>query len=623
MTGWTRFGLGVWLCLASALAWAEGGEGSVITAEDIAREHPASLSELLRSRAGVDDSSGSITMRGVRGIAFVLDGLPSSMTALTQLNLEDIERIDILRGAASASYGAEAMGGAIVVTRRRLAPAMQWGLTGSSSGSHSLRFGDERRLANWQLGLSIKDEHERGYRAVPQAPYANQITVQAESGYYQTAALRAGWTGNQAEVGAEVKHADNRTTFGRPNWWEHYVVDSAHTSLSAGSLMGSAGYERTDDLGLMDVGTGIDTAGLAPDRYILSVGDKLDATLSQTWRDVLGQPRLGVAWQRVRERVSIRPYAGDAETFVLDSSILNSALLAHLQGGERWRYELDARLDRHEYPGVFLYDQAGATAAPSAGLIKWAFNPKLSVVWQGAEAWSARASLGSGFVPPTPYQLYYSDTASAAWMLGNANLRPQRSHTADLGVEFHPAASWSLAATLFHTAWDDKIGVLITDYGTPLVRQFANIGSASAAGLELEAGLQWSPAWQTSLNYTYNRTRIEADQARPELIGNALADMPRHKLNAVLAYRSNPLNARLTVRHNSTAYIDEANTRIDAQGYAWRKPAWWVVDASLDYRLDNATLTLAVDNLFDRHYITGFFRQGNPRLLRAEMSWRM
>lgn len=250
--------------------WAESAPEtnfSIITAEDIRREHPASVSDLLRTRAGVDNSSGSITMRGVQGVAVMLNGLPSTLSDLNQLNLDDIERIEILRGAASARFGANAMGGAIVVTTHRGVAHPVLTLLGSSTGSLGARFGGELALESWRLGMTLKDENERSYRGTPAAPYPNQITVEDERNRSKAAVLRANYQREASKFGVELKQTDSLSHYGRPNWWQRYVVTStrinASTPLSSGvELEARAGRENYDDLGLLDIGTSTDAAGL-------------------------------------------------------------------------------------------------------------------------------------------------------------------------------------------------------------------------------------------------------------------------------------------------------------------------------------------------------------------------
>jgi outer membrane receptor protein involved in Fe transport len=626
--------LSFWVLLSFAkCVWAENSpqtNSSIITAADIQREHPASVSDLLRTRAGVDDSSGTITMRGVPGVAVVLNGLPSSLSDVNQLNLQDIEHIEIFRGAASARFGSNAMGGAIVVTTRKGTEAHPvLTLLGSSSGSLGARFGGDWSLQNWQVGLSLKDENERGYLAVTQAPYANQINVEPENSRNKAASLRAGYREADSKFGLELKQTDTKANYGRPNWWEHYVVDSLRVDVSTPFAFGAVleaqgGREVYDDPGLLDAGTGTDAAGLAPDRYILGSGSKNDAELVLNWRGEETGMRIGTAYRRTRDRYAIRPWGSGDDIFVLDAVTVNRALFTHLdqRAGDSIKVLLDGRLDRYEYPGIYVFDASGAASAPSSGTAKQAFNPKLQLDWTLSANASLNASAGTGFVAPTPDQLYYSDKGASSWMLGNPDLKSQRSRTWDVGVNLRQSETTSFAATLFHTEWTDKIGVAIVDYGVPLVRQYANIGAVEAQGVEIETRMKMAEVWAVSLNYTYNRSLIVRDQVHAERVGNSLPDMPRHKLNAALGYESANVSGRLALRALSAAYTDEANIVTDAQGYRWQKGGYAVLDATWTRHYRPVDVTLSLDNVFDRHYTTGFFRIGQPRLLRIELNWR-
>lgn len=160
----------------AAMAETDGKEDTnvtVITAQDMEREKPADLIELLRSKVGLDDSGGTITMRGVRGIAIYVDGFASTMTDLRQIKPERVERIEILRGAASARFGADAMGGAIAVTTRKAAETRRFELVQgvNSSGSWYTRLSGAGGAAPASVGVMGERQFVQGYRRVPDAPY--------------------------------------------------------------------------------------------------------------------------------------------------------------------------------------------------------------------------------------------------------------------------------------------------------------------------------------------------------------------------------------------------------------------------------------------------------------------
>jgi outer membrane receptor protein involved in Fe transport len=608
-------------------AMTADANATVITAEDIARERPASVLDLLRRRAGVDDTSGTLTLRGVPGIAVELNGLPSDLGSITALKPEEIERVEILRGAASARFGANAMGGAIVVTTRAAVTRWEANAGADSAGSHSVRIAGGATPGPFSLQLNAHDDYTHGFRRVPEAPFPSQITVEDERYRARGATVRAGWRGEALTAGLEWKHSDSHDEYGRPNWSADYLADSARLTASADlaplTLDFAAEQEHRDDTGLLDAGTGTDEAGLTPDHYVLNNSRITDARIGATWRKDADVLQLALHYQDVKERFAIRDYASGARTFQLDARTVNNAATVRVESKlAAVAVSASARCDRYTYPDITVYDATGSAIAASDGVTKRSCNPKLDMRYAVNETVSMNASWGTGFIPPTADQLYYSDIGGGTQYLANPDLQPQRSVTHDAGISIRGDGGWKSSIAAFLTTWDNKIGVLIVDYNAPLKRQPRNIGGAEAYGAELGTEAPLSEAWSVTVNYTWTRTRITADDAHPEWIGNELPDMPRHKLNASLAWDKPELVARFNVRAVSAAYSDEANTVRDNGGYEWRKRNYTVVDASLTFRRRAWDLTLALDNVFDRHYTTGFFRLGQERLARAEFLWR-
>lgn len=619
--------------MASAIAVAEPEETvnvadantTVITAADIARERPANVRELLRRSAGVDDTSGTLTLRGVPGVAVELNGLPSDIGAVTALKPEEIERIEILRGATSARFGANAMGGAVVVRTRNAATRWEATVGGDSAGSHAVRVAGGVAPGPFDLQLNAFDDHTRGFRRVPTAPYPSQITVEDERYRTHGVTVRGGWRTASRTAGLEWKSVGNHDHYGRPNWHADYSVDSvrlnAGTDIDGVALELVAGQERRDDSGLLDAGTGTGDAGLAPDRYVLSDSRVTDARTGASWRRGEDALELGLHYRDAQERFGIRDYATGATTFQLDARTRNHAVTAQARSKlAETVVSAGLRCDRYRYSDISVFDAAGTGAAAGAGT-KRACNPKIDARRPLGEGVSVNASWGTGFIPPSADQLYYSDLGAGSQFLANPELRPQRSVTYDLGLSVkRDGREFAMAA--FLTSWTDKIGVVIVDYGTPLRRQTQNIGRAESHGAELQAALPLGDAWKATANYTWVRTRIVADDAHPEWVGNELPDMPRHKANAALVHETGAFTTRLVARAMSAAWSDGANTAIDAGGYDWRKHAYAVYDAATTIRLGRGELTLALDNVFDRRYTTGFFRLGQERLARAELRYR-
>ena len=162
---------GIVLCLVFCPMPAtaqEDGAVTLITAKEIARERPTDLLALLRSRVGLDVTGGSITMRGVRGVVFVLDGFTVSVEEVRQVRPEQVRRIEIRRGAASAKYGAEAMGGVVEVFTgwADAEPSRNLGLGVDSSGSRFARLGGRGNSGVFSFNGLVEHRVVDGYRRV-------------------------------------------------------------------------------------------------------------------------------------------------------------------------------------------------------------------------------------------------------------------------------------------------------------------------------------------------------------------------------------------------------------------------------------------------------------------------
>jgi|GEM_PF-585340 len=617
------------VALTATAEEAESNHVTTLTAEDIRRERPTDLIDLLRSRVGLDDRGGTLSMRGVPGVVVQIDGFVSSMEALRLLKPEQVVEIKILRGAASAHFGAGAMGGAILATTEKpsLGRRFEWVLGLDSSGSVSTRFIGSHQEQGWGGTLVGELQDRQGYRATPEAPFPGQITVQKESGHQQTVDARFDFQSGGSQTQLSFKHADSMDRFGRPNWWWQRSVNRVGvTSAVAGdtpwTFQASAAYESSSDDALRDRGSGIDPDGLAADRYIFAEQRQAELEVTAERRGERNVLRVGMLGKQVDESHEIVAFGTREPRFTLESGIFNGA--AHFryeqEADDGLVLDLGGRYDLYRYGDTTIHDVAsGGEPIAGAALDKTAFSPRLGLRRQfGGTLLSL--NVGTGFVPPTPQQLYYEDITDSAQFLANPDLKPQRSVTWDVGLR-QTLGGMQLGVTLFHSRWEEKLGVMIVDYGDPVKRQWRNIGKAEAQGVELELEGRLREHWNIAFNYTFNYTRIIEDQATPDLVGNELPGMPRHKANLVFTYEAAGITGRMALRYMGAAYTDERNTVVDAAGYRWLKDEYAVVDLSATRRFGAARLTLAADNLFDEIYMTGFFRRSPGRVLRAEFSY--
>ena len=621
------------LLFAAGLAYGEeGGETDIsrITAADIAREKPADIMEMLRARVGLDVNNSVITMRGVKGVAVFVDGFTSSVTELESLRPEQVEKIEILRGAASARFGAEAMGGAIVITTRgthRVHGSLTQGVDSRHGRFTRVSGGRDNDGLGWSL--LAEDKVSNGFRSVPDSPFPYQITVADERGKSQTVDGKLGWRGGDTEMSINLKRTDGWSFFGRPNWAFDWRTDNVRAQMTWRatdrlSLEASVGEERYETTGVRDRGTGTDATGLAPENWLTSGYRQRESTVSAALRGDAWNARTGINLVDLVETFANADYASRVESMAADSTIRKQALFASaelpLGAG---RLELGLRRDLQRYVSSRVYD-AGPPAQETrgGGVLKSATSPKLALSWPLAANSRLHGSVGTGFSPPQASQLYNGYVSAGNVTLANPGLRPELSTTVDLGLSHTDAlGDWDL--TLFATLWQDKIATRILSYGMPNVSQPQNVGEVRAHGLEAGGSRRFSDGWTAAANYTYNRTRVTRNDADPSVVGNELPDMPRHKANISLTYDADgDFAARVKLRAAGSAFTDDANTVVDGQGYRWKKAGYAVLDISATWRRPAWEFTLALDNVLDQDYLSGMFWHGEPRTLRGELTLR-
>jgi vitamin B12 transporter len=171
----------------------------VITAEQIRRAPVSDLAGVLEWAFGVDLMARSPALADVsiRGSSFeqvlvMVDGVRvgDAQTGHFHLNLavplDQVERVEVLRGPSSAVHGADAMGGVInVVTRRRgsgIGGRVAVGSFGTRNAALSLAAGDERFRADAAAELKSSDGHRpgtdsevRSARLALRAPVADRL----------------------------------------------------------------------------------------------------------------------------------------------------------------------------------------------------------------------------------------------------------------------------------------------------------------------------------------------------------------------------------------------------------------------------------------------------------------
>ncbi|MES1204651.1 MAG: TonB-dependent receptor [Pseudomonadota bacterium] len=240
-------------------------------------------------------------------------------------------------------------------------------------------------------------------------------------------------------------------------------------------------------------------------------------------------------------------------------------------------------------------------------------NPRLAVVIQPLPSTYVKVLYGTSFVPPTPTQLYAVPLRFDGGVLGNAQLRNQRARTADLQVGYRTKDILNVALNGFYTVIDDRIE--FESAGNQM--RARNLTTSRSRGLELASNLNIQPIF-ARMAASYQETSSDVPTptplwwgrlyspagpggdrslAFPTLMANATigVTLPRYHFDAALSARA--VSSRKASAANS--YVAGGTYLLDP---------YFVVDANvstLEVRLIGNRLTkcsLHVTNLLGRKY---------------------
>ncbi len=608
------------LCLGTVSA---DNSREIISAAEIEREKPASLMELLRKRSSLGDSSGALSLRGVPKVALYVDGFSrgGAVTELEKIKPQDVAGIEIIRGAASNRYGADALGGAIIITT--LQAKSQWEL-GLVQGYDSLDSHYSRAIASGSVnGIDVRASFEDSLSNLWMIQRANSPLLsmtQTQDTWFSKRGgdVKVSYRNDWLTTGAELNYLEQARNYGRPNNYNEYTTIRpklfSEMRFSELKLNSKLMYEdnRTDVF--RDVGG---TQNLA----LYMQGPETENTLNMEVQVDYHNFNAGLVYAHTQVGIEQRLISAGQRLFTMNSTVNRIGLFSSY-GFDFWNdWHLDAsgRYDQYDYSHISIYDAGLDSHEPDA--FKKAFNPKLALTWKALSWLTLRSSAATGFMPPDSTTLYFRQTRPNYVVLPNPTLKPEKSTTLDFSIE----TSWQSGKaelTWFYTQWTDKMESLVTS-GTPNIKQTVNLGASESKGLELSINQYLLEALNLTLNYTLTTTKI-TESLNTSYIGNELAFQPRHRFNTALTYTGiSGLTTRLNLHHESEQYMDFRNLSRDMNGYAWLNEAYTTLDFLVTKKVGidkyNINLTLAINNLLDNRFEKSLFQNDPGRIIRGEI----
>ncbi|WP_343502051.1 TonB-dependent receptor plug domain-containing protein [Alloyangia pacifica] len=540
----------------------------VVTKEDLEQSGETLLADHLARLPGVNVSSNggiggtsSVFIRGLSGkyVGVYVDGIDVTDTSGPQIQYDfgtlttaGIGRVEVLKGSQSALYGSEAIGGVVNITTNR---ATEEGLSQSVEaeyGSYDTR----------KLGYNLSYLGTRG-------SFASTLSYIDTNGF--SAADED--NGNREEDG----HEATRLSFSG----DYALTDTVTVGGAAFWQKRDSEYDDFDYAGDFPLDGTTDDLSESEDYGLRAfarfeggaVSHEVSAQYYHIDRKLSGTSSFGAFVYPYEGRRWGLAYEGQTElsmailTFGADAT--SESFVNGSDDGEQDNLGLWAQADWHlseqvELVTALRHDDHSEYGGKTTGRVSLAYLPTPDL--------TLRASVGSGFRAPSPYELYSP--------YGNSDLDPETSVSYELGVEQRFDTGF-IGVTLFRTEITDLIG---PDEVTYLYTQTS--GTSWTQGLELTGGVDVSE--RISLAGSYTWTDSEDAQSRERLARVPLRDLAV-SLNADI---TSAFGAGFTVQHVSG--LRDTSAALDD---------YTVANMNLRYALsDQAELYLRLENLFDEDY---------------------
>lgn len=445
---------------------------SVITRDDIEISSAQDLFELLRLQPGIDivrsggpGAQTSIFLRGSNSnhVLVLIDGVRVSSAntgayVWEQLPLNQVERVEIVRGPRGSLYGSDSIGGVIhVITRSSPDPYAR--ATGGSYGT-----------AEFEGGLGYDGEKTRisvnaAYRNVDgfSAQNPDGFSYHPDDDGYRNANL--GLKGStQADYGRwqySVLALDAEAEFDQGTSDSRQVIASLgfHGNFSADwdyQFMG--GYIRDELFSDFE----FFTTNFKSRRYEVSWQNQLTTGPN-------GNLSFGLDYYREN---------GKSE-YSWDENRSNAGVFASYDHYfDRLHVQLGGRFDDNSRFGN-------------------EFTGQVALGYDIGTAWQIMGSYGSAFRGPNLNEQY--SPGFGGLFSGNPDLDPESSTSGEIGLRWHNDSAGTFSAALYRTDVSDLIAFNGDMY------QAVNIDEARLEGLELQYGLS-KGAWQLNANVSFQST---------------------------------------------------------------------------------------------------------------------
>ena len=566
----------------------------VITSDDIRKSNATHIGELLQSELpGIEftysmNQQVNLNMQGFGGnaVLFLVDGERVAGETLdnidyNRLNLDNVERIEIVKGAVSSLYGSNAVGGVVNLISKDTKKDTWTANVNSYVAAHDeQRYGGSFNIHKGKFQNTFNVQHHK----------SGEINLKNEGDYDKI--------------------------YGNKTW---NVKDRlVYTPFKDLKLTGKAGYffrERDSKPDVKDRYRGVN--GGLKGNYKISSND--DIELSYIF-DQYDKSDFGL-----KSGLDIRDYSNVQHTvhtlynhafgkniLTLGADYMNDYLMSYqfTDGGDHEQYTTDvfAQFDWRVNDKFNMISGVRYDFFSEADIHH--VSPSLGMMYKATNNCTVRGSYAGGFRAPTLKEMYMDFFMGNIFMIyGNSDLKPESSHNFSLSAEYLKK-NYNLTVTGFYNLVDNRITTAWNpNRGEKGGMVYTNIAKLNIAGVEANASARYSCGVATRISYAYTHEHIKKGQP-------LLSTTRPHTLTARVEYGKDwknygfnvSLNGRFLSKFTTDEYTSSTSYE-ETQKVSY--PAYTVWKLNIMQQIyKGINLSFIVDNLFN--YVPDYYYTNSP-----------
>jgi len=585
-----------------------GSTISIITDTDLKNMGARSLMDALKRLPGLginqsNVGNASVEVRGVKTdfgekVLFLINGHPSNnnlvnggaSSSYDTFMIDDVKRVEVIRGPGSALYGANAFV-AVINVITKTAKEIDGTTVTVGAGSYDSKkinvlYGNDSGPLEVAANFNIFDTdgfmgdvESDAIGASGQSDYWNQRYDFGFQLGYENFTLNGKYLQRQAGAYVGVINALNDDT--EQEYIEYFLDFGYQKSFSNQLTLSSKLY--LDHFEFDNLWEALPESGANPDGLLLRSPiehDKFGTELQLEYQLGSKHKLLGGLMAEHQSQYNVALFTNNGSGPLQDiSSVANwnisknrDILAAFAQ--DIWDINKDLRLiagARYDH-----YSDFGGT-----------FNPRTSLMWEFSDRYNFIATYGSAFRAPTFGDLYNTNNSA---IVGNPDINPEEIETIELGVNGDISKRMKAGITLFQNNIEE---VITSETGQNAAKVYGNSGELKVQGAEIELFSRLRNGSHFAANYTY---QYPVDQ----VTNKRVAEVPIHKANASFNFRqSQYVNMYAGLMYRGSLNRAEGDTRSNVDDFFTLDLALTVKNYTKDLEMKASIYNFFDENYFD------------------------